>query len=111
MDIVFENPTHERLVNNFEALSRRFDRRDEGAADNILMTLTVLLAAPCLAEVPRSFRPHPLKGDLKGQFAVNVDRTHRIIFRPDHDADENFRIDNYKTITSIRIVEIFKDYH
>jgi plasmid maintenance system killer protein len=111
MDIAFENPSHERLVNDYDALSRKFDRRHGGAADDILVAMNVLAAAPSLADVPRTFHPHPLKGDRKGTFAVDVNKTHRVIFRPDHDGDEHFRIDNYKTITSIRIIEIFKDYH
>ncbi len=110
MDIKFNNPTHERLVNDFDALSRKF-RRYKGAAEDILTAMTVLFAAPTLIEVPHSFRPHPLKGDFKRHFAIDVNKTHRIIFRPDHDDDENFRIDNYKTITTVIIIEIFKNYH
>ncbi len=111
MDISFDNPTHERLVNDPDALAKKFDRKHEGASLDILSTLSALHAAPSLADVPRSYRPHPLKGGLKGSFAVDVNKTHRVIFEPDHDGDEHFRIDNYKTITSIIIIEIFKDYH
>lgn len=110
MDIEFNNPTHERLIDDFDALSRRF-RRYESAAEDILAVMNVLFAAPTLAEIPRTFRPHPLKGNLKGHFAIDVNKTHRIVFRPNHDDDENFRIDNYKTITAVLIIEIFKDYH
>ena len=110
MKIGFENPRHKRLANDFGALSKKYDRRQHGVSDDIIDTLNVLAAADSLADVPRAFRPHPLKAKLKGLFAVDVNRTHRVIFRPDHD-DENFRIDQYKTITSIVIIELYKDYH
>lgn len=111
MDLSFENTSHERLVNDPDALAKKFDRKHSGASMDILAALNILHAAPSLADVPRTYRPHPLKGGLKGSFAVDVDKTHRVIFTPDHDGDEHFRIDNFKTITAINIIEIFKDYH
>jgi mRNA-degrading endonuclease YafQ of YafQ-DinJ toxin-antitoxin module len=75
------------------------------------MALEVLRSADTLADVPRSYRPHPLKGEYKGYFAIEVTRARRNIFKPNHDGDLNFRIDNYRTINSITVVEIFKDYH
>lgn len=111
MDISFDNQSHERLANDPEALAKKFDRKGDSASLDILAALSVLYSAPSLADVPRSYRPHPLKGGLKGSFAVDVNKTHRVIFKPDHHGDEHFRIDNFKTITSIIVVEIFKDYH
>lgn len=111
MQIEFDNPKHEQLANDSDALSKKFDRGGHKNADDILAALTALRAADCLADVPRSYRPHPLKGEYKGFFAVDVTKTHRIIFKPDHDGDPDYRIDNYKTITAIVIVQIFKDYH
>lgn len=110
MQLDFDNPKHELLVNDFDALSRKFGGGGRNA-DDILAALEVLHSADTLADVPRSYRPHPLKAGYKGFFAVDVTKTHRVIFKPNHDGDPNFRIDNYKTITSITIVEIFKDYH
>ncbi|MEQ1935002.1 MAG: hypothetical protein ABL962_14175 [Fimbriimonadaceae bacterium] len=111
MQIEFDNPKHEDLVNDFGALSKKFDRGGEKNADDILAALEVLRSAETLADVPRSYRPHPLKAGYKGFFAIEVTKTHRNIFKPNHDGDPNFRIDNYKTIHSITVVEIFKDYH
>ncbi|MBU6370754.1 MAG: killer suppression protein HigA [Patescibacteria group bacterium] len=73
--------------------------------------MDALIAADSLADLPPSFRPHPLKGEYKGCFAADVTNTHRVIFQPNHDKDPNFRIDNPKTIKSILILEIFEDYH
>jgi mRNA-degrading endonuclease YafQ of YafQ-DinJ toxin-antitoxin module len=111
MDLVFCNPKHEKLVSNPDALSKKYDKKGQNNAEEILGTIDVLRAAPTLFEVPRAFRPHPLQGDLKGYFAVNVTETHRIIFQPDGQGDPDYRIDNYKTIIKVEITEIFKDYH
>jgi len=111
MNISFEKQSHEKLVNDYLALSRRFNKREKGAADDILDALSVLHAAPSLADVPRAYRPHPLKARLKGSFAIDVTKAHRMVFRPNHDDDPAFRIDNYKSITAIIIEELFLDYH
>jgi mRNA-degrading endonuclease YafQ of YafQ-DinJ toxin-antitoxin module len=111
MKIVFDNPKHEELVNDFGALSKKYDRRSKKVAADILATIEVLRAAESLFDVPRAYRPHPLTAEYKGFFAVDVTVTHRVIFKPNHDGDPNFRIDNYKSITSIVISEIYKDYH
>lgn len=111
MIIAFDNPKHEKLVNDFTALSKRYNKiKGVDSASAIIITLDVLSAASTLADIPYSFRPHPLKGEYKGHFAVDVDKINRVIFRPDHD-DKDYRIDNYKTIKKILIIEIFKDYH
>ena len=112
MIIRFDNPNHERLVNDFKSLSKRYNKsKGVDSASAIIITLDVLQAANTLAEVPYSYRPHPLKGNYKGYFAIDVDKTNRVIFKPDQDDDEDYRIDNYKSIKKILIIEIFKDYH
>ncbi len=111
MKIDFDNQKHEALVNNHDALRKKYNKNGQEFADDILATFEVLRAADALADVPRSYRPHPLQGSYKKCFAVDVTSKHRVIFRPNHDGDQNFRIDNFKTITSILILEIFKDYH
>ena len=111
MEISFDDAKHEKLANDFRALSRKYGKKGRKIAEEIIATLDVLKAASSLFEVPRAYRPHPLKGNYKGCFAVDVTKTHRVIFRPHHKDDPNFRIDNYKSIVSIEIVEIYTDYH
>lgn len=112
MKIDFDSPTHERLANDFAALSKRYNKtKGIDSATAILMALNVLKAADSLADVPGSYRPHPLKGKYKGYFAVDVDKVHRIVFRPNHPGDTEYRIDSYGTIKNIRITELFEDYH
>jgi len=112
MNIEFDNPKHERLVNDSEALSKRYNKKKGvDSASDILSAINVLQAANTLAEVPRSYHPHPLQGTYKGFFAIDVDKVNRVIFKPNHDGDPEFRIDNPKTIKNILIIEIFKNYH
>jgi len=112
MEIEFESEKHEKLVNDHEALSKRYNKKKGvDSASDILATLNVLKAANTLADVPPSYRPHPLKGEYKGAFAVDVDKVNRVIFKPNHAGDPDFRIDNPKSIKKITVIEIFKDYH
>ena len=111
MKIEFDNPKHEALANNYDALCKRYNKKGQDRATEIVNTLNVLYVADTLFDVPNSYRPRPLKGEYKGYFAVDVTNVYRVIFKPNHDGDPNFRIDNYKTITAISIIEIFKNYH
>ena len=111
MRISFDNPKHEALVTNFDALVRRYNRKGADNATEILATLEVLRGADSMADIPRGYRPHPLKVEYKGWFAVHVTKKERMIFKPAPNGDPNYRIDNPKSIKSISIIEIFKDYH
>jgi mRNA-degrading endonuclease YafQ of YafQ-DinJ toxin-antitoxin module len=112
MNIDFDNPRHEKLANDYEALNKRYNKKKGvDSASDILTTLDLLKAAITLADVPPSYRSHPLKGPYKGCFAVDVDKVHRVIFKPNHDGDSDYRIDKYQSIKNILIIEIFKDYH
>lgn len=109
MEIDFDNPKHEALVNRYEVLCKKYG---QDHALEIIIAMNALRAASSLFDVPSTnFHPHPLSGIYKGYFSINVNKKERVIFRPNHTKDVNFRIDNYKTITSISIIEIFKDYH
>jgi mRNA-degrading endonuclease YafQ of YafQ-DinJ toxin-antitoxin module len=96
---------------NYAALCKKYNKKGVDHAEDIMAAINVLVAADSLFDIPHSFRPHPLKGYYKGCFAIDVDDTYRVIIRPNHDEDPNFRIDNYKTIKTISIIEIFINYH
>jgi len=110
MDLEFENPRHEKQVNNFNALVKKYDKKGQVNAINIQIALDVLFAADTLADVPSSFRPHPMRGGGKGLFTIDVDSTHRVVFRS-RMSGARFHIDNYKTVTSITITDIFFQIH
>ena len=57
-------------------------------------------------------RPHPLKGDRAGQFALNLSGGKRLVFAPNHDPipiNDDGATD-WKRVTAISIVFI-GDYH
>lgn len=111
MVISFENPKYEALLADEDALSRRFDKKGQDNAEEIRATIAVLRAANTLFDIPPAYRPHPLQGKYKGCFAVDVTKTHRIIFFPDHESDPDFQIYNFRSIKRIVVTELFKDYH
>lgn len=111
MKITFDNPKHESLVNDYDALCRRYNKKGGDCARKILDAVNTLHDADSLLGLPHTYHPHPLQREYKGCFAVNVTKTHRVIFKPDHAGDPNFRIDNPKSIKAIITLEIFTDYH
>jgi len=112
MLVRFATSKLQKLANDSGALAKHVAKQNAHCtADDVLAVLDALRAADSSLDLPPSLRPHPLKGNLKGHFAVNVSKTHRIIFRPDHDGDTAFRIDNHKTIKRIEITAIGIDYH
>lgn len=111
MKIEFNNPKHEALLNDFASLCRRYNTKSDDYASHIIDTVNTLHDVDSLFDLPHIYHPHPLQGNHKGYFGVNVTKTHRVIFKPNHASDPNFRIDNPKSIKSVIIVEIFKDYH
>jgi len=111
MIIDFDNPKHETLINNYESLCKRYDKKGLCFAEMIIRTVDVLIAANSLFDVPRTYHPHPLHGEYKGCFAIDVTKKYRLIFRPVNNGVHDYRIDNYKTIQAISILELLKDYH
>lgn len=118
MKVSFATQKAEIAVNNasdddmtsLERIIRR--KKAPCTAEEIIETLDALTAAPSLYDLPRiPFHPEPLKGSLKGSFSVRINKKTRIIFRPDHDDDSEFRIDNYKTIKRVVVEELCIDYH
>lgn len=79
-----------------------------------MIRLAVLRNARTLALVPttKPERRHLLKGKRKGQFAVDLDRSFRLVFEPNHDPvprSEDGGID-IERVTAITITEV-TDYH
>ena len=53
------------------------------------------------------FRRHKLEGDREGQFAIDITRQYRLIFRPE---DNNIIIEDLREIKKIKIMEVSKHY-
>lgn len=77
-------------------------RLDEMEASPNLAVLQQIPAANC----------HPLKGNMLGEWAVDISGNHRIIFEPDHvpvPKKENGEVESI-AITDIKIIKT-GDYH
>jgi mRNA-degrading endonuclease YafQ of YafQ-DinJ toxin-antitoxin module len=112
MNIRFATDKLEQIANDSVKLDKLCRKQKAHCtADDILEQLNILDVALSIADIPATLRPHPLQGSLKGSFAINVSPAHRIIFRPDHEDDPDFRIDNRNTIKRIVVEELCIDYH
>lgn len=112
MIISFATLKQEQLANDYDKLVKFVTKRKAHCtADDVLATLDSLVAADSSFDLPHNLHPHSLKGNYKGCFGVWVSKQDRIIFRPDHKDDSEFRIDNPKAIKRIIIVELCIDYH
>ncbi|MEI2582583.1 type II toxin-antitoxin system RelE/ParE family toxin [Scytonema sp. PRP1] len=88
-------------------------QRNLGAncAKKLRTRLAMLAAAGCVTELLAG-RPHPLKGDRAGEFAVDLEGAKRLVFKPDNDPiplTEDGSID-WSQVTAVCIVFI-GDYH
>lgn len=110
MEIDFKTNKLRKQLSNASEIKRYFGLSakkiasrlaDMEAADN-LEILTQIPAAKC----------HPLSGDKRGQWAVNISVNHRLIFEIMNDPIPIIRINeiNLKLVNSIRLLKI-EDYH
>ena len=111
MDISFKTKQLAKTLNEEKALRQTYGDR---MAKVIMMRRAVLKNAPTLSRVPatRPERLHPLKGQRKGQYAVDLVHPKRLVFEPAHDPvplTEDGGIDTDE-VTAIVVIEVV-DYH
>ena len=111
MDISFKTAKLAKTLNEEKALRQTYGDR---MAKVIMMRRAVLKNAPTLSRVPatRPERLHPLKGQRKGQYAVDLVHPKRLVFEPAHDPvplTEDGGIDTDE-VTAIVVIEVV-DYH
>ena len=83
-------------------------------AERLMRRLAELSAAECLEDLrylPQA-RCHELKGDRRGQLAVDLEHPKRLIFEPDHNPRPQTPQGGleWRLVTKVRIMEI-ADYH
>lgn len=109
MEISYENRKLRKLCEN-ETESRR--QLGSPCSKRLRMRLNTLADAATMNELlPGRGRPHPLGGDLEGQFALALNGE-RLIFRPNHDPVPEMEaggIDRSK-VTKVTITDI-RNYH
>jgi len=81
------------------------------AVFRIQLALTHIDAADTMHEIPEMFRPHPLVVDLYGHYGLDITKSHRMILRPDHDDQPDFKWENTRNITRVEITQLCFDYH
>lgn len=113
MYIVFKNKKLKEICSNFKSATIKFGEKN---AKKLIQRLNELNATEKLAifiKLPQTGF-HELKGNRKGQYAVNLIQPFRLIFMSEIDEDKfNCKLSDleyYKQITTIKILEV-KDYH
>lgn len=103
MKVTFKNNNMEEMINVHKILSRTYWAKQ---ASKIIKRIDQLSACGTLKHMAFD-RPHELKWDKKGVFAVDIDHPYRILFKPVWTFDSW----NRATIVEIEIQELCKDYH
>jgi len=111
MDINFKTTKLKRLCNNSKHLIREYGHKQ---ATRILIRLQQLAAADTLQDISKlpQLRCHELKGNRKGQLAVDLIHPYRLIFKvyqepiPEKDSGGL----DWEQVYTIMIHEI-EDYH
>ena len=111
MDVNFRTAKLEKIFSTRKSLIQVYGKP---RAKKIMIRIAVLQAASCLAEVPSlpPERCHELSGEKKGEFAVDLDPSWRLVFCPAHEPvprKEDGGID-LKKVTAITIISV-EDYH
>lgn len=94
MEISFRKAKVEKFFLSQESLVKKYG---ESNAKKLARSFMHLEASPSLQDVPPAIRPHPLKNNLKGCFAVDGKHPYRIVFVPKGDYDPQ----NISTIREI----------
>ena len=111
MEIFFKDRKMGEVFNHEKELYKSYGK---GMGATIKRRIAVIAAAPALSDV--SHRPperrHELKGKRKGEFAVDLDRGYRLVFRPEHSPLPR-KDDGGLDLTSITAITILgvEDYH
>jgi len=109
--ITFRTTRLRKIFNCRQNLVREYGERNAAC---IALRMAVLSQAPSLAAVPtgKPDRCHELKGNRRGQFAVDIVQPYRLLFRPSLNSSEarkGGRIE-LSQVTAIVIIGV-EDYH
>lgn len=111
MDIAFQTRKLERTFNSAQKLEKAYGQRRTRA---IMRRMAVLQEAETLDQVPVTppERRHQLRGDRAGQYAVDLDKSWRLVFMPCHDPVPRKADGGIDTtcVTAITILDVI-DYH
>lgn len=108
MDIEFSSPDLQALCEQQRLMTRQLG---DNCGRKLRARVADLTAATSVAELVAG-RPHPLKGDRAGQFALDLYGGKRLVFEPAHNPVPTRKDGSlaWELVTKIRIVFI-GDYH
>lgn len=104
MDVSFRSSKLRRECEDFRLSTRKWGPEN---AEAIVKRITDILAFQTLAMLIASKRGncHPLTGDRKGKFALDLAQGWRLIFIPDYEEWNDTSL-----VTKVKIIEVV-DYH
>jgi len=108
MEITFGDRKLQNLCEQEKLAQRKLGKN---CAKKLKARFADLAAASCVAKLVAG-RPHPLKGDRAGEFAIDREGGKRLVFKPDNDPiplTKDGSID-WSQVTAVCIVFI-GDYH
>ncbi|MCG6136190.1 MAG: killer suppression protein HigA [Nostoc sp. LLA-1] len=108
MEIAFADSKLQTLCEQLDIAQRKLGAK---CTKKLITRLADIAAVSCVTELVAG-RPHPLKGDRAGEFAVDLEGGKRLVFKPDHDPvplTKHGSID-WSKVTAICIV-LIGDYH
>jgi proteic killer suppression protein len=109
MQISFTTRAMEKTCSSQKEMVKAFGA--EGAK-KLMQRLMELMAAPDMSCLPPQVRCHPLTGNLKGKYAVDLKHPFRLVFEPfceELPVKDDGSLDIQK-VTGILVTEII-DYH
>ena len=108
MEIAFRDSALKRLCEDEKTARRQLGPE---SARKLRARLSDVRAAATVTELVAG-RPHPLKGDRAGEFAVDLHGGNRLVFMPDHSplpTTKDGAVD-WASVTCVRVVFV-GDYH
>jgi len=111
MDILFKNSQLQKTFNRYERLKKKHGQRRATLINRRLSELQAMPNLSIASKFPQ-LHCHELKGNRKGQLAVDLDQPYRLIFSVAHDPPprkEDGGLD-WSSVEAIQI-EGVEDYH
>lgn len=76
--------------------------------DDVIQAYEVLRAAAKIGDIPKSYRFHGLSGNHNGEYAIDIDSKHRLLFKV---TDASVRKEDLLKAKRIEITNVGIDYH
>lgn len=93
----------------YSVLSKVLRKRQANCnISDVVQAYDVLRAVTRIGDIPRSYRFHGLSGDHKGEYAIDIDSKHRLLFKV---TDASIKKEDLLKAERIEITGVGIDYH